>query len=783
MANLAVEGASLRVRIGLHTGNGVLGGDNYVGVDVHRASRISDSAHGGQVLVSDITARLVENHLPEGARLEPLGRYRLTGFPEPSSLHQVVGEGLPAEFPPLRSQRAGSLLPAPLTDFVGRSEEISAGLVVLENHRLLTLTGPGGTGKTRLALEIARTAEPGFADGAYFVALASLTDSALVPMTVLEALQLKTAGGIDPMEHLTRHLADRSVLLVLDNFEQLLEGAPVVSELLAASPGLSVIVTSRSPLRVRGERELPVPPLGVPSTGDDVSTIVQSDGVRLFVSRAEAVRPDFSLDDENIETVSAITRSLDGLPLAIELAASRLRSLTPELVLERLGNQLLAAQASDLPARQQTIVNAIGWSYDLLDESSKILFEELSVFSGSFGLEQAELVCSDLQDVLDGLSELVEQSLVRQTSTTGEPRYRMLSVIREFAYAALVARGGDRKLLDRHASVYLALARRADPEILTSRQQQWLTRLSEDHDNLRAAFDHAIATHDETTALGLAGCLWRFWQIRGHLIEGRRRVETALALSAGSDPLLQARALTGLGGILYWQGEWEAMLEPYAEALELSRLDGDEEAISEAMYNLSFARGYDGDLEGAEELLHESLELSERIARPIGVGRAEWGLANMGVYREDYSESIDRLHRAVSMFSGLDAPFDLGWSWFMLAHTYHKRGESDLAREPLRNALEIFSTVGDVSALALIFGLLAALMVTDSQSELAAFFTGAAHRVESDTGVAIGDVDLNRYPEMVEFLDNLDLASRASFEEGTNVSTDVVVERAFQTLR
>lgn len=772
----------LKVRIGLHTGNATLGGDNYIGVDVHRASRISNSAHGGQIVISDITARLVEDRLGEGTRLKSLGRYRLAGFPEPTSLHQLLADGLPEEFPPLRAQQAVSQLPAPLTDFVGRESEIDSGLRILEEHRVLTLTGPGGTGKTRLAIEIARRCEHTFADGAFFVALASLVDSDLIPMTILETLGLKTAGGVDPLDHLTRHLTSKSVLLILDNYEQLIDGAGVVSTLLSAASTLSVIVTSRSPLRVRGERELPVPPLGVPEAGDDVNRVAAADGVRLFVSRAEAVRPDFVLDERNVETVSSIARALDGLPLAIELAASRVRSLTPELLLERLGNQLLASRSSDLPARQQTIVNAISWSYDLLDDESRKLFEQLSVFSGSFGLDEAEIVCRGALEVLDGVTQLVEQSLLRQFAYSGQPRFRMLTVIREFAFAALAARGEDGELLNRHAAVYLALAARADAEILTSRQGHWLSVLSQEHDNLRAAFDHAVATGDASTALGLVGSLWRFWQMRGHLVEGRRRAETALAMPGASDPVARARALTGLGGIRYWQGDWRDNLEPYEQALELFRRHGSEADVAEALYNMSFPLGYLGGLDRAESLLEESLEVSQRIGRIVGVGRAHWGLGDMATFRKDWSGSIRLMEKAVEVFSGVDAPFDLGWSWFMLAYSQVKARNAAAARLPLRRALEIFGAARDMSALALILDVSAMMMVAGGESALAGFFIGASHRLKADTGVAISDVDVNQYPEVNEFLETMDGEDRAGYEEGYNASLDEVVEAVTKAL-
>ena len=774
--------SQVRVRVGVHTGNGVLGADDYVGVDVHRAHRISDAAHGGQVVLSEATANLVEGRLPPEFAVHPLGRYRLAGFAEPMTLHQLTTQESAGSFPPLRARKAESRLPRPLTDFVGRGTELEAALEILRDHRLLTLTGPGGTGKTRLSLEVAARAEPNYGDGACFAALAPLKDPQLIPTTILESLGLETAGGIEPREHILRYLADREVLMVLDNFEHLPGGAPLVAELLAAAPRLSVVATSRAPLRLSGERELPVPPMGIPDDVRDLAAVGTSDGVRLFVSRAEAVRPNFELDQENVEAVAGIVRTLEGLPLALELAASRLRSLTPDAVFQRLGNQLLATHAADLPERQQTMVNTIGWSYDLLDPDHQRLFEQMSVFSGTFGLEEAEAICRSDTVIIDGISELVEQSLLRQVSTDGSLRFRMLTVIREFAYAALIARGQSDAVLARHAAVYTDLAERSDEEILTSKQGMWLQRLTAEQDNLRAAFDHAVLDGDAITALRISGSLWRFWQIRGHLDEARSRLETALAMPVEGIHIARARALTGLGGIMYWQGEWSKTMAPYEQALDIYRQVGSEVEISEALYNLSFPKGYAGDREGAETLLRESLVLSERLDRPIGIGRAHWGIANMAAYHEDWEKVIDSLVRSVDEFSVIDAPFDLGWAWFMLAHARFKMGHSEGVREPERNALEIFARVRDFSALALIFEIVATLLLIEDERAGAAYFAGAVGRIKADTGVAIGDVELNRYPEMVEFLETMEGMDLVSYDGGYSADLDEVIDRAFRVL-
>jgi predicted ATPase/class 3 adenylate cyclase len=775
-----------RVRIGVHTGQGSLGGDNYVGLDVHKASRIANCGNGAQILLSDTTAHLVEDRLPDGVTVRTLGRYRLSGFPSAVPIHQLEWPGSPGEYPELRAPRAESRVPVPLSDFIGREEEISRALAVLGESRLVTLTGPGGTGKTRLSLELARRVEPDLPDGAVFVTLAAVRDPDLIPATILDALGLKTAGGIDPLVHLERHLADKTMLLVIDNFEQVVRGAGIVVRILESAAGVKVLVSSRIPLRVFGEREFPVPPLDVPDPAADLSRVEESAGVRLFVTRAEAVRPGFHLDESNAGTVATIARSLDGLPLAIELAASRMRSLTPEAILERLDNRLLAADAPDRPQRQQTIVNAIGWSYDLLDEPTRRLFEDLSAFVGEFGLPEAEALCrlsSSPIDVIDGITHLVDHSLLRQTQTSGDPRFRMLTVIRDFGYGALVARGDEAEIVKRHGEVYLAVAESAAPEILTSRQQYWLRRLAADHDNLRAAYDRALDRGDVTTAMRLGASLWRFWQIRGHLAEGRERLERVLIGGGEVDPLLRARALTGMAGIIYWQGGLEELLPVYEEALDLFREHGVESDVAEGLYNLAFPCAYVGEIDRAKSLLNEAMDMWERIGDDQGVARALWGLGVVFSYSDDHERVIEHAARSVEVFEGLDAPFDLGWALFMEAQANAKLGRFEEAERLLARALEIFAGVSDVSALTLITEVTVLLAVAREDRAAAGFLAGAAHRLKADTGVEIGDVRLNQFPQVEAFLSERDEALETAFQEGFASGLDDVIARARALLR
>lgn len=773
-------GVSPAIRIGLHTGTAHIGGDNYIGVDVHRAARLATAAHGGQVVLSSVTAEIVDGQLPDGVTKRELGKYRLADLQQAESIHQLVISGLPSDFPFLRGAQALSSLPAPLTDFLGREDELAKGSALLAQHRLITLTGPGGTGKTRLSIELARRNEGYFPDGAFFVPLAQISEPGLLPNTILDSLGV-TSKGTDPNDHLIRFMSDKKTLLVLDNFEQIQGGAAWVAVMLGLAPDVKVLLTSRAPLRIVGERQLAVPPLPIPDT--DIRRAEEATaypGMRLFAARAAAVRPGFHLNDGNVSTVAAITTKLDGLPLAIELAASRMRTLTPELILERLDNRLLSTGASDLPARQQTIVDAIGWSYDLLDPLQKRLFERCSVFSGSFDLRAAETVAGDKDgrsDVLEGLVGLVENSLLVQPEISGEPRFRMLTVIKEYGSAALLARGDDQQIMARHARTYLGIAEEAAAEILTSRQREYLERLSLEHDNLRAAIDWSVREGEASIALRLVASLWRFWQMRGHILEAEQRVESALSLLGGS-PEERAAALTALGGLKYWHGQWQETLEPYSRAAELLSSQPQTIEYAEALYNLSFTVSVERTFEEGTELALESLRIADSLDNQLGVGRAYWSLSNIAALSEDWDSMYVHAQHAADIFSKSDAPFDLGWAWFMMALGLARKGEYRSATPHALKALEIFAEAVDLSAITLVLENLGYIAFGENQTVVAAKIAGVANRLKVETGAAIGDVPFNQYPEYVEFLRLGDEVVQAAYEEGQALSIDEALELA-----
>jgi predicted ATPase len=579
----ALEGLSpgpIRVRVGIHTGTPHLAEEGYVGADVHRAARIAAAGHGGQVLVSAATASLL------GADgLRDLGEHRLKDLSAPERIYQF-GE---ADFPPLQSLHQTNL-PIPATPFLGRERELNEvwGLLTRDDVRLLTLTGPGGTGKTRLALQAAAEAAEHFRDGIFWVPLAPLGDPQLVPATAAHALGAK--------DGLAEHIGDKALLLVFDNFEHVVDAAGELAELLSSCPNLELLVTSRERLHLTGEQEYPVPPF------------VHEEGVGFFLARARAVKPDFTAD----EAVSGICRRLDELPLALELAAARVKALSSGQILERLEQRLplLTGGARDLPERQRTLRATIEWSYELLNADEQRLFARLSVFAGGCTLETAEEV-ADAE--LDTLQSLLDKSLLRQS----EDRYWMLETIREYAAERLAAGDDEEMIRESHFDHFLALCERAYEERLTS-ENIWYPILEAEHDNIRAALDWARTSEPKAEAQ-LAGAIADYWMVRGHAPEALERLAGAVARYDTRDRI-RARALTH-------RGELEDDLPTLEEALSLWRELGDAKGEGLALEAIGWAHDHHGNYAAARDAHEQSLS----VRREAGVPELESASARAGL--------------------------------------------------------------------------------------------------------------------------------------------------------
>ncbi len=740
------EGATVRVRMGLHTGEGTLGGDSYVGLDVHRAARVAAAGHGGQVLVSGATQSIAAGSLPPGVSFTDLGQHRLKDLSRPEHLWQLTVDGLPADFPTPRTLDATpNNLPLQLTSFLGRQREVADVRELLAANRLVTLTGPGGTGKTRLALQVAAEASDRYPDGVYFVALEPITSAALLVPTIAQAMGLSDPGSAS-VQRLADHLGDRTFLLVLDNAEQVGDAAPQIGDLLGLAARTSVLATSRSPLRVYGEREYPVPPLGLPDPRHlpDLEQFTQFESVALFVERAVAVKPGFAVDNANAPAVAEICVRLDGLPLAIELAAARVRVLTPQAILDRLSDRLglLSGGARDLPERQQTLRGAIAWSHDLLEEADRRAFARISVFAGGATLEQIEDVCfepADRSQALDVVSSLVDKSLLREESAGDTPRFRMLETIRQFAAEQLEDSGEAGDLRSRHASAVLAFTESGAREVMGSDGRDWLDRYELERDNIRGAGRWALGSRHTEIALRLLTSCWRYWQIRGYLAEGRAFAEAVLALSdARSFPEPWEAALEAAGGIAYWQGDADGARVWYQETLDLARARADDRAEANALYNMTFTYAWQPEAqEEARVVAEESLAVNRRLDDRLGIGRALWAVASTYYFESDWDEAATRLEEALAIFRELDDRFMIGWSLYMRALV---RMSHDLAgmEADLREAYEIFRGTDDVTGYILVFDAFAAAAHQGGDDVKAARLSGFATATEHLAGSGLG---------------------------------------------
>jgi predicted ATPase len=735
------HGSALRVRMGLHTGEGTAGGDDYLGIDVNRAARIAAAGHGGQVLLSDATRALVEHALPDGVVIRDLGLHGLKDIEHPEHLHDLVIEGLPADFPPIRTLEVRPTnLPPLRTSFVGRARELAEISELLPTTRLLTLTGPGGTGKTRLALRIAGDQLDRFADGVFFVDLSPLTDPTLVTTEIASVLKIPETPGRALADTLAEQLRDREMLMLLDNLEQLIEAAPTVTAILDAAPRVRVLATSRVPLRVQGEQEYHVRPLPLPRPEDqgDLERLTRCESVMLFAERAAAVRPDFRLTEETVGAVAEIAAQLDGLPLALELAASRIRVLGPKDLRERLQQRLplLTGGARDLPERQRTLRGAIEWSHDLLNPDERRLFALLSVFAGGWTLEAAEAVCGGDVDVLDGLTSLVDASLVRRRELDdGTTRFRMLETIREYAAERLAASGRETEIRRRHALHMRDLAEAAVPHLDRADSGAWMLRLEHEHDNIRTALDWAEREGDADTAVRIAAALWGFWRRRGHLAESRSRLERLVTLPAlqGRDRR-RVRALGALGSIAYWQNDYERIAPLYDEALGIARELGDRQLLAEALHNASFIPLAHGQIGQGEDLAREALAEARAAGDTVLEGRIRGGLAYQYMVRGDVAGALVATREAVALHRREGQIMSLAESLNALAAVEYASGDPAGADGHIREAFRIHLEDRNLVGVAFALTLMAVVAIREERYARAVTLTAASARWQEELG-------------------------------------------------
>jgi predicted ATPase/class 3 adenylate cyclase len=724
------EGAPVRVRIGLHSGEAYLAGDDYGGFEVNRAARIAASGHGGQIVLSETTRALVEDGLSDGLTLRDLGRHALRDLPRPEPIHQVDAAGLQTTFPPLRTiESTVGNLPERLTSFVGRERELEALGSLLASHRLITLTGPGGIGKTSLAIELARAHASDYRDGVWLVELDDVHDESMVRSVVARTLGLFDGPERTAVDALLPYLAERSMLLILDNFEHLLGAASEVLMLLRASPGSRVIVASRAPLRVAGEQDFPVDPLAV-ATADDAS-------IALFIERARNVRPTFTVGTDP-GPVQEICRLLDGLPLGIELAAARVSLLPVTAIRDRLQARLPlpGPDQRGVPDRQRTLDDAIAWSYALLGPDRQRLLRDLSVFDGGFDLGQVQAV-HEGGDVLEPIVDLVDQSLVaREADGSFELRFHLLKTIETFALRELRAEGREDDARRRHALAFLALAEAWAPELPGALMRGVLQRLRLDHANLRSAIRWSIDHGEVEIALRLIAALWRYWQFDGHVSEGSALAAEALAMPGAEQPTAaRLAALPAIGGLTYWAGETDAASTWYDEQLQLARTLGDRVAEADAAFNGIYGHYVIDDLDGARQMLHEAERLFLEIEDERGYARTAWTRGTNQMQAGDI-DAAERIFRdGLVTFRAAGDPWYEALALGSLAWCAFARGDVRAAVDSFVRSLALSHALGDLATvtISLEIGAIAAFEL--GRVESGAVLLGAMETATATYGV------------------------------------------------
>ena len=742
-AQEALARGTIRVRMGIHTGTPHLTEEGYVGPDVHKGARIAAAGHGGQVLLSRPTRELVEVEVMD------LGEHRLKDFAQPIRIFQL-GKG---RYPPLKTI-SNTNLPRPASSFIGREQEVEEVVSLVRGTRIVTLTGPGGSGKTRLAIEAATELVPEFRNGVVWVGLAALRDAGLVIGTIAQTL-----GATDS---LADHIGGQEMLLLVDNIEHVIDSAPELGSLIDTCPNLKLITTSRELLRVPGEQAYPVPPLE------------PQDGIELFLARARAALPSFAASD----AVSELCTRLEYLPLPLELAAARVRVLSVEQLIERLSERLDVLKGGrGAEARQQTLRATIEWSYDLLSREEQVVFARLAVFVGGCAVEAAEQVAAA---DLDTLQSLVDKSLVRHT----DERFWMLETIREFAAERLEESGEADELRRRHARYFLVLAEEAEPSLIGPSPERWLDRLEQDLANLRAALDRLEASGDTQSTLRLAGALWGLWNLRGYVVEGWRRL--ADALHADTRPTAaRAKALNAAAELAVWTGDQQEAKSWAEEALGLHRTLGDAWGAAWSGWTLGRAEAEAGDLEGARRHMEDSVRTFREVDDEHYTLTASRTLAWIWQQLGDYERARALNEANLLQARALDDKLNRWWSLFYLAGLVTREGRYREALASLEEGHRVASDLGDPGMVDMTLIRIAEVLARAERATVAVRLLSFAETIHEEHPftypVWFAKAEDDAMTRCHAVLDDAVFAE--AWEEGRNLTADEAVALAQESLR
>lgn len=769
-----------RLRMGLHTATAQLTADrtDYLGLDVHYAARLTGAANGGQILLSGSAYDGLRGAVPEGVTVQSVGRRRVRDFDQPLPIHRLIVLGAADDDRPLRTI-ADSDLPEALTTFVGREREVAAVSGLLERARLVTLTGPGGAGKTRLAVSVAAQVRDRFRDGVTFVELAPIRDPALVRGAIATAVGVAEVPGRAITDVLRDHLADHQQLLVLDNLEQLLpDGAGIAAELVRGAPQVAVLASSREPLRVAGEQEYPVPPLG------------EVDAVELFTERARLVRPNLEFTPADMMAVEQIVAQLAGLPLAIELAAARIRLFAPPAILERLGRSLdllSGGGARDLPARQQTLRATLAWSHDLLTPDEQVIFRRLAVLADEWSPEVAQAIADPdrtlTTDVLDGSASLVDKSLLRVLDAPGgEVRFARHAFVREFAQERLEASGERAAVERRHAEYHCSLVRAWGPHLAEAGAERYMPQMDDAIHDLRQAMTWALGPGDPDVGLRIIGAGWRWWQIRTKLREGLDWAARLLAADRHTDPGARLMALAGQGSLAYWSTDYGLTRRAYEERLAIAERLGDPRALAEAHYDIAFVGMVEKDVAFLRRESELALAMYEELGDQPGTIRARQAAVLAHVLEGDFATAQRMEEQNLADFRRTQAWYRASDSMLLLGAILRGAGDPAGALANVRDGIrQLKGRVGGTTVGAL--GTIAVLLAEsgdEAEAERAARMAGAIRAAQAETGEAIPSVSVLHLPEPGDAVRDRLGPERAEalMAEGAKLSIDEAIELA-----
>jgi predicted ATPase/class 3 adenylate cyclase/uncharacterized protein HemY len=762
--------AILKVRIALHTGEADLRDNDYYGTTVNRCARLRSIGHGGQILLSQATHELVRDDLPTDVTLRDMGTHRLRDLQRPEQVFQLLHPNLPAEFPPLRSLNLiPNNLPQQLTSFVGREQEMKEVIQLLKTTRLLTLTGTGGCGKTRLALQVAAEVLENYPDGVWFIDLAPINDPNFVPQAVAKVLNVKEEAGRPLPDTLLDFLKDKTILLVFDNYEHLIVARGLLAGLLQHSnPTLQVLATSREILSIVGEVVWRVPSLSTPSLNQlpPLESLTQYEAVRLFIERAMLARPSFTVTNANAPAVAQICQRLDGIPLAIELAAARIRVLSVEQINQRLDERfrLLTGGSRNLLPRQQTLRALIDWGYNLLSATEQQLFRRLSVFVGGWTLEAAETVCTggdiDEFEVLDLLAALVDKSLVvMEEREENRIRYRLLETLRQYGQEKLLVVNETAEYEQRYRSYFSNLAETAAPYLQGADAGFWLEQLELEHNNFRAVLTGYDTLHEAAAELRLVINLAKFWILRGHWAEGRQWFEKVLVKDLVKDPAERATLLSELGDIAIRQGDYATARSIYEECLHIQRQLTDQTGIAKHLFNLGMVALCQGDYVVARSFYEESLHIQRQLPDQPGIGNLLFTLGIIAENQNDFELAHSLYQESLERLQLLGDQYSIGYLLNSFGSLAEKQGDFEAAQTFYQQSLEIRNQLGDRQGLAYTLNNFGTLAEKRGDYRKARSLLQDALQIQRELGDQYGiALSLRNLGSIAEHQSNLDLA-------------------------